>query len=70
MEPSALREDEDGVSVYNLWTDLSEKPVLGEDGGNRWCCHNEEFFYDIFRGNNSMNTNPRIHDLIRLLLCP
>ncbi|KAL6323652.1 hypothetical protein AAG906_002119 [Vitis piasezkii] len=34
-EPSALRGDEDGVSVYNLWTDLSEKPVLGEDGGNR-----------------------------------
>ena len=34
IKPSALRDGKDGVSVYTLWTGLSEKPVFGEDGGN------------------------------------
>ena len=29
MGPSALREDDDGILVYYLWTDLSENWVLG-----------------------------------------
>ncbi|RVX15023.1 J domain-containing protein required for chloroplast accumulation response 1 [Vitis vinifera] len=33
-EPSALRGGEDGVSVCNPWTGLSEKPVFGEEGGH------------------------------------
>lgn len=62
-EPSALRGGEDGVSVCNPWTGLSEKPVFGEDGGNRRRYHSEDFFDDIFRGDNSVNTSPRGHDL-------
>ena len=53
-ESFALRWGEDGVLVYNPWTSLSEKPVLGEDGGNRRRYHNEDFFDDIFRGDNSV----------------
>ena len=62
-EPSALRGGEDGVSVCNPWTGLSEKPVFGEEGGNRRRYHSEDFFDDIFRGDNSVNTSPRGHDL-------
>ncbi|KAL6313157.1 hypothetical protein AAG906_013526 [Vitis piasezkii] len=61
---------EDGVLVYNPWTGLSEKPVLGEDGGNRRSYHNEDFFDDIFRGDNSVNTNPRGHDLDLAVVVP
>ncbi|KAL6317990.1 hypothetical protein AAG906_031043 [Vitis piasezkii] len=62
-EPSALRGGEDGASVCNPWTGLSEKPVFGEEGGNRRRYHSEDFFDDIFRGDNSVNTSPRGHDL-------
>ncbi|KAL6347324.1 hypothetical protein AAG906_016756 [Vitis piasezkii] len=62
--------EKDGVLVYNPWTGLSEKPVLGEDGGNRRSYHNEDFFDDIFRGDNSVNTNPRGHDLDLAVVVP
>ena len=62
-ESFALRWGKDGVLVYNPWTGLSEKPVLGEDDGNRWRYHNEDFFDDIFRGDNSVNTSLRGYDL-------
>ena len=37
--------------------------MFGEDGGNRRRYHNEDSFDDIFRGDNSMNTSPRRHDM-------
>lgn len=61
-EPSASRRDEDGVSARNPWTGLSEKPVFGEDGGNRRRYPSEDFFDDIFRGENSVNSSPKAHD--------
>ena len=69
-ESSALRWGEDGVSVCNPWTGLIEKLVLGEDGGNRWRYHYEDSFDDIFRGDNSVNTSPRGHDLYPAVVVP
>ena len=61
-EPSALRGDEGAVSAGNPWTGLNEKPVFGEDGGNRRRYPSEDFFDDIFRGDNSVNSSPKAHD--------
>lgn len=52
---------EDGVSICNPWTSLSEKPVFGEDGGNRRRYHSEDLFDDIFRDDDSVNTSPKGH---------
>lgn len=62
MKPSMLRRGENGVSVCNPWTSLSEKFVFGEDGNNQRCYHSENLFDDIFRGEDSVNTNPKGHD--------
>ena len=44
--------------------------MLGEDGGNRRRYHNEDFFDDIFRGDYSVNTSPRGHDLDPAVVVP
>lgn len=61
-EPSASRGGEDGVSARNSWTGLSDKPVFGEDAGNRRRYPSEDFFDDIFGGDNSVDSSPRGHD--------
>ncbi|KAM7279493.1 hypothetical protein ACFE04_006627 [Oxalis oulophora] len=48
-------------SDRSSWSGLSEKPVFGEEGKNRRY-PSEDFFDDIFRGNESVTSSPRKPD--------
>ena len=41
---------------------LNDKPVFGDENGNRRRYPNDGFFGDIFRGSESLSSSPRKHD--------
>ncbi|KAK8512495.1 hypothetical protein V6N13_082960 [Hibiscus sabdariffa] len=63
--PSAFRtSDETVVAHRNPWSGLSEKPVFGEEGtANRRRYSKNDFFGDIFRGNQSLTSSPRKYEM-------
>lgn len=54
-------EDETTVS-RNSWNGLSEKPVFGEEGLSRRRLTSENFFNDIYKGNECLSSSPRKRD--------
>ncbi|KAF8406399.1 hypothetical protein HHK36_008486 [Tetracentron sinense] len=59
MDSYASRGEEGTVSPPNPWAALSEKPVFGEDGLNRRRYPSDDFFSDIFRGDEPSSSAPR-----------
>ncbi|KAJ0024920.1 hypothetical protein Pint_08918 [Pistacia integerrima] len=59
---SASRGHDETVGSRNSWNALSEKPVFGEEGMNRRQHRSENFFDDIFKGNQSLSSSPRKRD--------
>lgn len=58
-ETSALKKiDSDGDEDED-WSGFTEKPVFGEESVNRRRPQSDNFFDDIFRGNNSVTSSPR-----------
>ncbi|GMJ02652.1 hypothetical protein HRI_003934400 [Hibiscus trionum] len=62
---SAFRtSDETVVAHRNPWSGLSEKPVFGDEGTtNRRRYSKNDFFDDIFRGNQSLTSSPRKYEM-------
>ncbi|KAK3231570.1 hypothetical protein Dsin_003451 [Dipteronia sinensis] len=58
-DDNGLIEDGETVVYRNSWHGISEKPVFGEEGSTRRRYQNENFFNDIFRGNESSSSSPR-----------
>ncbi|TXG52267.1 hypothetical protein EZV62_021436 [Acer yangbiense] len=58
-DDNGLIEDRETVVYRNSWNGLNEKPVFGEEGLTRRRYQNENFFNDIFRGNESSSSSPR-----------
>ncbi|KAK4859776.1 hypothetical protein QYF36_011561 [Acer negundo] len=58
-DDNGLIEDGETVVYRNSWNGLSEKPVFGEEGLTHRRHQNENFFNDIFRGNESSSSSPR-----------
>ncbi|KAK0576911.1 hypothetical protein LWI29_025252 [Acer saccharum] len=58
-DDNGLIEDRETVVYRNSWNGFSEKPVFGEEGLTRRRYQNENFFNDIFRGNESSSSSPR-----------
>ncbi|KAL9446055.1 hypothetical protein AB3S75_013851 [Citrus x aurantiifolia] len=61
-ENDGFRGDDETVASRNSWNGVREKPVFGEEGMNRRRYPSENFFDDIFRGNGSLSSSPRICD--------
>ncbi|KAE8656039.1 hypothetical protein F3Y22_tig00117011pilonHSYRG00011 [Hibiscus syriacus] len=56
--------DETVVASRNPWSGLSEKPVYSEEVTlNRRRCSRNDFFDDIFRGNQSLTSSPRKYEM-------
>ncbi|KAJ9186613.1 hypothetical protein P3X46_002162 [Hevea brasiliensis] len=55
----ALRSDEETSSYRPRWSGLSEKPVFGEEGFSRRRYTSDDFFDDIFKGNEYSTSSPR-----------
>ncbi|GAV59621.1 hypothetical protein CFOL_v3_03152 [Cephalotus follicularis] len=53
--------DDDAATCRSSLSGLSEKPVFGE-GVNRRRCQSQDFFNDIFKGNESVSSSPRKQD--------
>ncbi|KAF8405182.1 hypothetical protein HHK36_010082 [Tetracentron sinense] len=62
VDSYALRGEDETLSPRNPWTALREKPVFGEDGLNQRRYRSDEFFDDIFRGDESSSSTPRKTD--------
>lgn len=45
-----VESEEDRVLPRNPWSGLDEKPVFGEEGVSRSPCRSDDFFDDIFKG--------------------
>ncbi|KAK2660489.1 hypothetical protein Ddye_007022 [Dipteronia dyeriana] len=58
-DDNGLIEDGEKVVYRHSWNCLSEKPVFGEEGLTRRRYQTENFFNDIFRGNESSGSSPR-----------
>uniref|UniRef100_A0A5B6ZT62 J domain-containing protein required for chloroplast accumulation response 1 n=1 Tax=Davidia involucrata TaxID=16924 RepID=A0A5B6ZT62_DAVIN len=61
-DSSSFRREEDAVLSRSPWSGLSEKPVFGEDSVNSRRYPSDDFFDDIFRGDDSYSS-PRRSDL-------
>ncbi|XVF36141.1 hypothetical protein REPUB_Repub19eG0033000 [Reevesia pubescens] len=57
------RSDEMVAASRNRWSGLGEKPVFGEEGMSRRRYLKNDFFVDIFRGNESLSSSPRKHEM-------
>ncbi|XP_022772781.1 J domain-containing protein required for chloroplast accumulation response 1-like [Durio zibethinus] len=57
------RSDETVVASRNPWSGLSEKPVFGEEGMSRRRYSRNDFFDDIFGGNESLRSSPRRYEM-------
>ncbi|KAK6939436.1 hypothetical protein RJ641_028967 [Dillenia turbinata] len=53
------RRDDETVASHDPWSGMSEKPVFGEDSANRRRYPSEDFFDDIFGGEESLSCTPR-----------
>lgn len=63
MDSFSSRGSEEMVApLRNSWSALSEKPVFGVDSPNRRRHLGNDFFDDIFRGENSLSSTPRKPD--------
>ncbi|OMO87625.1 hypothetical protein CCACVL1_08877 [Corchorus capsularis] len=61
---SFRRSDEMVASSRNPWSGLREKPVFGEEAvSNRRRYSRNEFFDDIFKGNESLGSSPRKYEM-------
>ncbi|KAJ8762392.1 hypothetical protein K2173_007552 [Erythroxylum novogranatense] len=61
-DSSNLGGENDTVSIRRRWSGISEKPVFGDEVGTRRRYQNDEFFDDIFKGNESLSSSPRKHN--------
>ncbi|KAK9271121.1 hypothetical protein L1049_026710 [Liquidambar formosana] len=57
-----LREEEGSASRRRAWSGLGERPVFGEEVSNRRRYPSDDFFDDIFRGDESLSLTPRKAD--------
>ncbi|XP_022768916.1 J domain-containing protein required for chloroplast accumulation response 1-like isoform X2 [Durio zibethinus] len=57
------RTDETVAGSGNPWSGLREKPVFGEEGMSRRRYSKNDFFDDIFRGNESLSSSPRKYEM-------
>ncbi|KAE8679878.1 J-domain protein required for chloroplast accumulation response 1, putative isoform 3 [Hibiscus syriacus] len=64
LDSSSSGFDEAVIAHRNPWSVLSEKPVFGEEGTtNQRRYSKNDFFYDIFRGNQSLTCSPRKYEV-------
>ncbi|KAK6938790.1 hypothetical protein RJ641_032298 [Dillenia turbinata] len=54
-----IRRDDETVVSRDPWSSMTEKPVFGEDSANRRRHRSEDFFDDIFGGEESLSGTPR-----------
>lgn len=59
---SPRNEHETLLSQPHRWSGLGEKPVFGDEVGNRRRYPSNDFFDDIFKGNESVSSSPRKQD--------
>lgn len=57
-----VNDDDDASLIHRRWSGLNEKPVFGDEDVNRRRHISSDFFDDIFRGNETLNSSPRKHD--------
>lgn len=62
--------DVDTMLSRNSLSGLNEKPVFGDENVNRRRYPRNDFFDDIFRGNKSLSSPPKKHDLDSLSSTP
>lgn len=61
-DDNGLKGDDETLVSRDSWNGLSEKPVFGQEGLNRRRYRSENFFDDIFKGNESFSSSPRKRD--------
>ncbi|CAK9317222.1 unnamed protein product [Citrullus colocynthis] len=55
-------DDETLPGRSGLWSGLNEKPVFGEEGVHGRRFPSDDFYDDIFKGDESLNSSPRRHE--------
>ncbi|XVE69926.1 hypothetical protein DITRI_Ditri10aG0030700 [Diplodiscus trichospermus] len=61
--PAFRRSDETVSASRNPWSGLREKPVFGEEGMSRRRYSRNNFYDDIYGGNESLSSSPRNHEM-------